>query len=97
MISGVYLGYAIHKIKKHLVDNGGRQQLNVAMLVVHLATFGLYMLSITVYYVFYTIHYVEYKSSKMTKVFYYSGIFCAFSNFLAQVCLCLIFWQFASG
>jgi len=71
--------------------------MNVAVLAKHQAAFGLYILSITVYYIFYTIHYLDYKSSKMTKVFYYSGIFCAFSNFFAQLCLGIIFWQFAAG
>lgn len=97
LISGVYLGYAIHKIKQHLVLNGGRQMINVVMLVVHLATFGLYMLSIIVYYVFYTFHYLDYSNERVTDLFYYSGIFCACSNFLAQACLCVIFWQFAGG
>lgn len=66
------------------------------MLLVHSATFALYMVSIIVYYVFYTLHYVNYSDAETANNFLLSGIFSQACNFLAQVCLCVIFWQFAS-
>jgi hypothetical protein len=75
IISGIYLGYAINKIRGHLSENGGKQQINTAILLVHSATFALYMVSIIVYYVFYTLHYIDYTNQKMTNDFLISGIF----------------------
>lgn len=97
VISGLYLGYAIHKIKQYLVVNGGRQVINVVMLVVHLGAFGLYLLSIIIYLVFYTLHYIYFNNERVTNLFYYAGFFCGCSNFLAQACLCVIFWKFGGG
>ena len=58
IISGGFLGYAILNIKKVLSQDGNKTEINVAILAVHSATFGLYMVSVVVYYIFYSIYYL---------------------------------------
>ena len=59
LISGVYFGWAVLKIRKHLIENGGKLNINVTMLLTNSAAFALYILSTLVFYVFYFIIYVD--------------------------------------
>ena len=52
LISGVYFAWAVFKIRKHLIDHGGKLNINVTMLLTNSAAFALYILSTLVYYVF---------------------------------------------
>lgn len=45
IISGVYLLIALSKIKAFLKETGNESMLNTAMMLTHLATFGLYLAS----------------------------------------------------
>lgn len=58
IISGGLLGYAILSIKKVLSQDGNKTQINIAILAVHSATFGLYMVSVVFYYLFYSLYYL---------------------------------------
>ena len=57
LISGVTFAWAVLKIRKHLIENGGKLNINVTMLLTNSAAFALYILSTLVFYVFYFIIY----------------------------------------
>lgn len=61
-ISVLFLLCAVLNIRKHLSANGP-EQVNLKMLSVNLAAFGLYLASLVVYYVFYMILYSESSAS----------------------------------
>ena len=68
------------------------------MLYIHSATFALYIISILLYFTFFTDYYYtdKHDSNRALNSFLISGMFSISCNFLSQVCLCAIFWQFAS-
>lgn len=72
-----------------------KTQINVAMLAVHSTAFGLYMFSVVIFYTFYSIYYLGQRTDSEENLMIIAWILCAFCNFLAQFCLCTIFWQFA--
>ncbi len=81
IVTGIYLGYAVFTIKKCVSSEGSA--LNVVMLGMHAATFGLYMISILVYYVFYVNFYLfDYDES--SKIEYFDAwIVCVICSFIA--------------
>lgn len=52
IITAVFLGYAVLKIKSFL-NNSKDGEINVRILAVHSATFSLYIISIIIYFTFY--------------------------------------------
>ena len=58
IISGIYIGYAINKIRKHLKSSENSTDVDVRILAVHATAFGLYMVSIIVSFIFLAYYYL---------------------------------------
>ena len=81
-------------LRKH-----GTDQLNVRMLVLHSVSFGLYMVSITLYQVFFTIVVIQYNSvhaKTAMRNFDIANMFYILTSFVSQVLLCAILSKFGS-
>ena len=88
--SGIYIGYAINQIRKHLTSNENSADVDVRILAVHATAFGLYMVSIIVNFIFLAYYYLTGSTNSTASI--YSDMFCVFSSFIAQVFLCGILW-----
>ena len=58
IVSAVFLGLAIFKIRKYIKDGGQTEQVNVVQLIKHFSAFGLYLVSSLVLIVFYILYYI---------------------------------------
>ena len=96
LVSGVFIGVAIYKIRAFIADGTQSSNLNVLILVLHSITFGLYIVSVVVYYVFYTIYYLHWsdESKATTRRVFAAWIFCTVCEFAAQLCIVIILWLF---
>jgi hypothetical protein len=93
IISAAFLGVAIYKIRR-MLSQSKRTQINVKVLLVHAILFGLYTISVVVYYIFYANYYWG-PSTDFNRILD-AWLFCGICGFIAQVCLCWIIWQFTN-
>ena len=91
IISGIFLGYAIFKIRQLLVQYGELDVIKIKVLIVHSLSFSLYILSIIVFSVFSFI--LLLKENPTNRInYYWANIISAVFSFLSQACLCGILW-----
>ena len=93
IISGLFLGFAIFKIRKFLNKKGYSHLLDTKILAIHTTTFGFYMVSIVIYTIFLMIDNLN-LGKETEKKFYIANIFCNICAFMSLICLCGILWQF---
>lgn len=93
MVSLGYLAYAVYQIKVHITK--GSDKINMPMLLVNLVMFGLYMLSLLVYYFVYSWVYMKSPNNgfKIILSFQVGSIIC---ETIAQLCLCAICWHISA-
>jgi hypothetical protein len=90
--------YSLFVIAAALRKSETGDQVNQLMMLVHAGAFGMYCMSIVIYYAYslrYYIMYVE-ESDKVAKAYtqmYHAWIACELINFAAQVFLILILWK----
>ena len=87
IISGLFLGYAIKKIKKQCE---GSTEVDVKILVMHAFSFGLFMISIVVSFIFFAYFYLGGDIKPRDALI--TDIICVVCSFIAQVFLCGIIW-----
>lgn len=94
IVSGVFLGYAILKVKRYLSDKEG-SHVNARILAVFSVMFGLYMVCVVVYNVFWCLYYkTNGQSTQSLTNLFVVWIVCVACSMLAQICLCAIFCMF---
>jgi len=100
LVSGIYLLVAVYLIRKFLVDQGMRNQVDYQSMTIHAVSFSLYNFAIIVLYVGYFIYLqipldapADYRF-KVTRYCLIAWIGTTYTNFAAQLCLIWIFLQF---
>ena len=91
LVSAVFLGFAIFKIRKYIKEGGQTEQVDVIQLVKHFSAFGLYLVSSLVlivfyilYFIFQAVPYANFNEAYDCRVIL---------SCISQLCLCWIFWH----
>lgn len=94
LISALFLGDAIRRIKIAIKAVDASQKLNTKMFVAHLGVLWLYILSTFIYYVAFTWGTIN-PSTRAQLSMYRTWDMCTFANLLQQIFLMGLFWNFA--
>ena len=87
--SGIYLFTALYKINKS-VKSQDDTQVNLKAMALHATSFGLFMAS-TLFFMFF--YFIYNYFDKMIKIEIISDGITKISSSLAQIVLCIIFWE----
>jgi len=92
VISGIQLIRAVRNIRKFLSLSASKEQLSMRTLLLHLLSFGGFLVSIGVLMIAYTV-YLAFPSDAWASDFYFtSNIVWEIAAVLSQLLLCTIFW-----
>ena len=94
LISAGFLYDSIRRIKQAIKSSKVEAELNENMVNVHLSVLGLYILCIFVYYIAFTIGSLLDKP-RAQLIMYWTWDACIIGNFIQQVFLMWLFWNFA--
>lgn len=94
VISGIVLISSVVKIRRFYFEKNIEQQLNTGKLLLHASAFGLYLISIVIYYASWDLFLLSpTKKLEAVTVFLFFVFYVVAA--IAQVLLCAIFWELA--
>ena len=95
VISGTVLISSVVKIRRFYFEKNIEQQLNTGKLLLHASAFGLYLISIVIYYASWDLFLLTLTDKKLEAVTVFLFFVFYVVAAIAQVLLCAIFWELA--
>lgn len=92
LVSGIQLIRAVRNIRRYLGLSASAEQLSLKTLLLHVTSFGTYLVSVVILAIAFTV-YLGFPGSQSAFDFYMiSNIIWESSAFLSQLLMCFIFW-----